>query len=168
MKNSSFWISLLAFILLMCSCRTKKVDSNARMMDDIQSELSYLKEYVKIDTFKTAYFAKEIQNVVIEEVITAIEYDKESGKPIKETNTNRKTTQGSDKVVSEERQRGAVVTKNDSLNHIADISKKVESESETVTESNGLKSFGKWFGIVTGLSLVIFFIILYLKKSRVN
>ena len=166
MKNSSFWVSLLVFILLMCSCKSKKAVTGYCNRLQLDSEIAYMNESVKIDTLKTAYFANEAQRIVIEEDITAIEYDKESVKPIKETKTKRKATQDSDKVVSKERQRGQSEVRNDSLNHIADIGEMVEMESKTVTESNGLESFGKWLGITVGVGL--FILILYLWRRNKN
>lgn len=160
MKNSSFWISLLIFCLLLCSCKSSKIDSNARIRNGVRSDLSYLNNSVKIDSSKTAYFAKDVQNIVIEEVITEIEYDKESGKPIKETKTERKTTQDSDKVVAEEEERGMSEVRNDSLNHIVDLHEIVESETDEESVG-GQEAFGKWLGIILGL----FVLIVYLWKK---
>jgi len=142
------------------------MDSNVRVRNELESELSYMNKAVKIDSSKTAYFAKEIQNIVIEEVITEIEYDKESGKPIKETKTKRKIAQDSDKVVSEIEQKGQSEVKNDSLNYIADISKKVESEVKEESVG-GQVSFGKWFGITIGC-IIGLLIVYLLRKFRVN
>lgn len=76
----SFWISLLLFILFMCSCKTQKLDSNVKERTDIRSGLSIKNESVKISTQKHDYFANDTQNIVVEEVITVTEYDKVSGK----------------------------------------------------------------------------------------
>lgn len=150
----------------MCGCKSSKMDSNVRVRNELESELSYMNKAVKIDSSKTAYFAKEIQNIVIEEVITETEYDKESGKPIKDTKTERKIIQDSDKVVAEEEERGMSEVKNDSLNHIADISKKVESETKEESKG-GQEAFGKWIGIVIGC-LIGLLIIYLLRKLRIN
>lgn len=166
MKNDSFWISLFVFILLMCSCKSKKIVSELKSGTKHVSDISYLNESVKIDTSKTAYFANEIQNIVIEEDITVTEYDKESGKPIKETKAKRKTIQDSDKVVSKEENKGVKTHSEDSLNHIVDISKMVESETKEESVG-GQESFLKWFGIVIGLFIVGLFVYL-LRKFRVN
>lgn len=142
------------------------MDSNVRIRSDIRSDLSYLSKTVKIDTSRTAYFANGTQSIVIEENIIATEYDKESGKPIKETKTKRKVIQDSDKVVAKEEQRRVEIQSQDSLNHIADVSKKIESETNEEV-IGGQKSFGKWFGIILGLAIV--FLIIYIcKKLRVN
>lgn len=157
-----FWYSLIGFCLLMCSCRTKKMDSNVRIRSDIHSDLSYLNRYVKIDTFKTAYFANVIQNIVIEEDITVTEYDKESGKPIKETKTKRKVAQDTDKVVSEEKAKGVRTEQNDSLKHKEDTATNVETETKEETKG-GQEAFGKWLGIVVGFGIVV--LIIYLCKK---
>ena len=162
----SFCISLLVFILLMCSCKTKKVGCEVDFTTKEISEIAYLNNTVKIDTSKTAYFVNEAQSIVIEEDIIAIEYDKESGKPIKETKTKRKVAQDSDKVVAEEENKGQSEVRNDNLNYTANVSKKVESEVKEES-IGGQESFGKWFGIVIGIAISILFVYL-LKKFRVN
>lgn len=161
-----FWYSLIGFCVLMCSCKTKKVDSNVKVRNDIQSELSYFDKSVKIDTSKTAYFATETQSIVIEEDITVTEYDKESGKPIKETKAKRKTTQDSDKVVSEKESKGESEVRNDSLNHFVDKHDMAESETEEESKG-GQEAFGQWLGIVFGVGIVLglFFLILYLWRK---
>jgi hypothetical protein len=142
------------------------LDSNAKVRTDVRSDLSYYNENVKISTQNHAYFANEAQRIVIEEVIIATEYDKETGKPTKETKTERKTTQDSDKVVAEEGIEGVTEKNRILLKHDSDFSKM--EESDVKEESIGGQSmFGKWFGI--GLALIIGFLFLYLlKKLRVN
>ena len=161
-----FWYSLIIFCLLLCSCRTQKLDSNVQVRSDVQSELSYLNESCKIDSSKTAYFANEVQRVVVEEVISVIEYDKESGKPIKETTSKRKTTQDSEKVVTEEESKGVTIEQNDSLNHFLDAKKKVDADVKEES-IGGQETFGKYFGITLGCVIGILLIYL-LVKYRVN
>lgn len=163
MKN--FWLSLFIFILLMCSCRSKKFDSNVRMRNEIRSDLSYFNESVKIDTSRTAYLANEAQNIVIEEDITVIEYDKESGKPVKETKTKRKAVQDSDKVVSTEEEKRVYEASNDSLNHIVQVHEMVDEEMKEESKG-GQEAFGKWLGIVIGC-LICFLVVYLLRKLRV-
>lgn len=160
-----FWYSLIGFCILMCSCKTQRLDSNVKIRNDIRSDLAYLNESVKINTKKNAYFLNETQNLVIEEDITVTEYDKEGNKA-KETNAKRKTTQNSDKASTEEESQ--VVTECNDLKaeHFRESTKKVDSEVKE--ESIGSQeSFGKWFGIV--LAVVIGIILLYLlRKLRIN
>ena len=150
----------------MCSCKTQKLDSNVKARTDIRSDLSYLNESVKISTQNHAYFANEAQRIVIEEDITETEYDKETGKPTKETKTKRKTTQDSDKVSTEEENQSVTNRNQLEAEHFADVSKKIDSE---VTEESigGQEAFGKWFGIVIGV--IVGLLLLYLlKKMRVS
>ena len=161
-----FWYSLIIFCLLLCSCRTQKLDSNVQVRSDVKSELSYYNESCKIDSSKTAYFANEVQRIVIEEVISVTEYDKESGKPIKETTSKRKTTQDSDKVVAEEVQNGVTEALQDSLNHFRESTQKIDADSKEES-IGGQETFGKYFGITLGCVIGILLIYL-LVKLRVN
>ena len=161
-----FWYSLLGFCLLMCSCKTQKLDSNVKVRNDIRSDLSYLNESVKISTQNHAYFVNDTQRIVIEEDIIATEYDKETGKPIKETKTKRKTTQDSYKVSTEEASQAVTNSNQLEVDHFADVSKKIDSEVKEES-IGGQEAFGKWFGIVIGV--VVGLLLLYLmRKLRVN
>ena len=161
-----FWFSLIGFCILMCSCKTKKLDSHVKMKSEVRSELAILNESVKISTKNHAYFANEVQNIVIEEDIVVTEYDKETGKAVKETKTTRKIAQDSDKVVAEEENQAVTSSNQLEVEHFREDTKKVDSEVKE--ESVGVQeSFGKWFGI--GISCVIaLFLIYLLKKLRIN
>lgn len=161
-----FWYSLIISCVLMCSCKTQKLDSNVQVRSDVQSELSYYNESCKIDSSKTAYFANEVQRVVVEEVISVIEYDKESGKPIKETTSKRKTTQDSDKVVAKEESKGVTIEQSDSLNHFRESTQKVDADVKEES-IGGQETFGKYFGITLGC-VVGLLIVYLLVKYRVN
>lgn len=161
-----FWYSLIGFCLLMCSCKTQKTDSNVKVRNDIRSDLSLQNESVKISTQNHAYFANDTQRIVIEEDIVVTEYDKETGKPTKETKAKRKTTQDSDKVVSEEENQAVTNSNQLEVDHFADVSKMIDSEVKEES-IGGQEAFGKWFGVVLGC--VIGLLILYLlKKMRVS
>ena len=161
-----FLLSLIIFCLFLCSCRTQKLDSNVQVRGGVQSELSIMSEAVKIDTTKTLHSEQLNQRIVIEEETTIIEYDKESGKPIKETTSKRKTTQDSDKVVAEETQSGVIVASHDSLNHFLDVRKMINADSQEESVG-GQESFGKYFGITLGCVIGLLLIYL-LVKLRVN
>lgn len=162
----SFWISLLAFVLLMCGCKSKDVAHENNFVSKEKVKANYAKYQSLADTSNVLKIEIDKSKLKIIETIKITEYDAESGKPIKETKATRETTQDSDKVVSTEEERGQSEVKNDSLNHIADVSKKVESE--TKEESiGGQEAFGKWFGIVIGC--IIGLLIVYLLKIlRIN
>ena len=161
-----FWFSLIGFCILMCSCKTKKLDSHVKMRSEVRSDLAILNESVKIRTKNLAYFANEAQNIVIEEDIVVTEYDKETGKAVKETKTTRKIAQDTDKVVAEEENQAVTNSNQLEVEHFREDTKKVDSEVKE--ESIGAQeSFGKWFGI--GISCVIgLFLIYLLKKLRIN
>ena len=161
-----FWYSLIIFCLLLCSCKTQKLDSNVQVRNDVQSELSIMSESVKIDTTKTIHSEQLNQRIVIEEETTIIEYDKESGKPIKETTSKRKTTQDSEKVVAEEESKGVIIEQNDSLNHFRDLTQKVDADVKEES-IGGQETFGKYFGITLGC--VIGLLVIYLlSRCKVN
>lgn len=162
----SFWISLLLFVLFMCSCKTQKLDSNIKERSELKSNLSCLNESVKISTQKHAYFANDTQRIVIQEDITVTEYDKESGKPIKETKTKRKTTQDSDKVVAEEKDQRVTECNDLKAEHSRESTKKIDSEVKEESVG-GQEAFGKYLGIVIGIAISLFLLYL-MRKFRVN
>lgn len=143
----------------MCSCKTQKLDSDVKIRKKISSDLAYLNESVKISTQNHAYFDSEVQRIVIEEDITVTEYDKETGKPTKETKTKRKTTQDSDKIVAEEENKSVTDCNGFEVEHFRDSTEKMDSEVKEES-IGGQESFGKWLA----LSCAIAGIILYLWK----
>lgn len=150
----------------MCSCKTQKLDSNVKVRSELKSNLSCLNESVKISTQNHAYFANDTQSIVVQEDITVTEYDKESGKPIKETKTKRKTTQDSDKVVAEEKDQSVTECNELKAEHSRESTKKIDSEVKEESVG-GQEAFGKYLGIVIGIA--ISFLLLYLlRKFRVN
>lgn len=161
-----FWFSLIGFCILMCSCKTKKLDSHVKVKSEFRSDLAILNESVKISTKNHAYFANEVQNIVIEEDIIVTEYDKETGKPTKETKTTRKIAQDSDKVVAEEENQAVTDCNQLEAEQFREATEKMDSEVKEES-IGGQESFGKWFGI--GISFVIgLFLIYLLKKLRIN
>ena len=150
----------------MCSCKTQKSASEMNFVskENIQIELSRFESL--IDTSRLHKIEIDKSKLTITETIRITEYDKESGKPIKETHAERTITQDSDKVSTEEESQ--IVTNHNGLEveHIADVSKKMDSEVKEES-IGGQEAFGKWFGIVIGV--VIGLLLLYLlKKIRVN
>lgn len=160
-----FWYSLIGFELLMCSCKSKKVVTDYHEKTIVNSELSAYHNVATIDTTRLLHIEDLKQVITIEEDVIVTEYDKESGKPIKKTETKRKVVQDTEKATTEEERKGVKSHSEDSLNHIADVSKMIDSEVEEESEG-GQESFGKWLGIVIGVAIVIFIVYL-LKKLRV-
>ena len=164
MKNS-FWISLLVFVLYMCSCKTQKVgrEVNFTTKGNIQAELS--KYQALTDTFNVLRIEIDKTKLKIIETITTTKYDKDTGAITEETTTERKIAQDSDKVVAKEESQ--VVTEGNGLEveHFRDLTQKVESEVKEES-IGGQESFGKYFGIV--LAVVIGLFLLYLlRKLRI-
>ena len=164
--KSSFWISLLVFCLLMCSCRTKKFGSEVDFTtkENIHTELSRFESLT--DTSNVLKIEIDKSKLTITERIKVTEYDAESGKPIKETETEREITQDSDKVSAEEENQSVTNRNGLEVDHFADVSKKIDSEVKEES-IGGQESFGKWFGIVIGV--IVGLLLLYLlKKMRVS
>lgn len=159
------WYSLIGFVLFMCSCKSKKVVTDYHEKTIVNSELSSYHNVATIDTTRLLHIEDLKQIITIEETTTTKKYDKDTGIITEETETKRKITQDTDKVVTEEEQKGVKSHSEDSLNHIADISKKVDSSVEEES-TGGQESLGKWLGIVIGMAIVIF-IVYFLNKLRV-
>lgn len=159
------WYSLIGFALFMCSCKSKKVATDINVVSKNHSELSHYHETATIDTTRLLHIEDLKQIITIEEDVIVTEYDKESGKPIKETKTKRKVVQDTNKAIAEEERKGVKSHSEDSLNHIADVSNMVDTETETVTKCNWLESFGKWLGIVLGIAIVGYVIYLCIRKK---
>ena len=162
----SFWISLFVFILLLCSCKTKKVAHENNFVSKEKTGINYIKYQALADTSNVLKIGIDKSKLTITEHITITKYDKDTGAVTEKTETERTVAQDSDKVVAEEKTKGVNIHSQDSLNHITDISKKIESETEEES-IGGQEAFGKWFGITIGC--VIGLLIVYLlRKFRVN
>lgn len=156
-----FWYSLIGFCLLMCSCKSNKIVTDSHIKTIVNSELSAYHNKVEIDTTRLIKIDEVKQVITIKETIVEKMYD-ETGNLSKETETKRETIQNTDKVVTEEETKGVNIQSQDSLNHIADVSKKIESETKEETKG-GQEALGKWLGIVVGFGIVV--LIIYLCKK---
>jgi hypothetical protein len=161
-----FWWSLLGFCVLMCGCRTKKVDASVATYERNVASSDVNVATSMIDTFRVLRMGIDQSKLTIKETIINRKYDKDTGNLTEETETEREIAQDSDKVVAEEGIEGVTEENHILLKHESDFSKM--EESDVKEESIGGQSmFGKWFGI--GLALIISFLFLYLlKKLRVN
>ena len=160
-----FWYSLIGFALIMCSCKSKKVVTDYHEKTIVNSELSAYHNVATIDTTRLLHIEDLKQIITIEEDVIVTEYD-EKGNISKETKTKRKVVQDTEKATTEEERKGVESYSEDSLNHIADVSKMVDTSVEEES-TGGQESFGKWFGIVIGLGIVLGVIVLivYLRKK---
>ena len=161
-----FWYSLIVFCLFLCSCKTQK---SARLINEVSKEnvqTEWNKFEILVDTTKTFRVGIDKSKLKIIETIKITEYDKESGKPIKETETEREITQDSNKVSAEEENQAVTECNQLEADHFADISKMIDSEIKEES-IGGQEAFGKWFGIVIGV--IVGLLLLYLmRKLRVN
>ena len=164
--KSSFWISLIIFCLLMCSCKTQK---SARLINEVSKEniqTEWSKFGILVDTTKTFRVDIDKSKLKFIETITTKKYDKDTGVITEETKTEREITQDSDKVVAEEENQAVTNSNQLEVDHFADVSKKIDSEVKEES-IGGQEAYGKWFGIVIGV--VVGLLLLYLmRKLRVN
>lgn len=161
----SFWISLLVFILFMCSCKTKKVahDINVGAKESVQTE--QVKFQALTDTSSVLKILIDQSKFKFIETITIKEYDKTTGVLAKETNAKREIAQDTDKVSAEAEDKGVNESSTDSLKHQSDAISEVESEVEQEF-IGGQESFGKWLGIILGIGIIIILIILWSKIKK--
>lgn len=150
----------------MCSCKSTKMATDTHEKTIVNSELSAYHNVATIDTTRLLHIEDLKQIITIEETTITRKYDKDTGIITEETEKKRTIRQDTDQVVTEEEQKGVKSHSEDSLNHIADISKKVDSSVEEES-TGGQESFGKWLGIVIGLGIALGAIILivYLRKK---
>lgn len=161
-----FWYSLIGVCLLMCSCKTQKIESHEKTRSDIRSDISYLNENVKIDTTRNVYSYEEQDIKVVYERLKTTKYDKDTGTVTEETLEEREIRQGIKEVSSNEERKGIVEENHILVKQVSDFSKTSESE-KNIEETGGKESFGKWLGIVTGCFIVL--LALYIiKKLRIN
>ena len=126
--KSSFWLSLIIFCLFMCSCKTQK---SARLINEVSKEniqTEWNKFGILVDTTKTFRVDIDKSKLKIIETIKITEYDAQSGKPIKETEAKRETTQYSDKFSTEEENQTVTNSNQLEVEHLRDSTKKIDSE----------------------------------------
>ena len=162
----SFWISLLLFILFMCSCKTQKLDANIQTREGIQSEVSVISESEKIDTTKTVHIEQIEDNKVVKETIIEEVYDKDSGTLTKKTTTERTVAQDTNKVVVEEEDQSVTERNELKAEHSRESTKNVDSEVKEESVG-GQEAFGKYLGIAIGIAISLFLLYL-LRKLRIN
>lgn len=151
-----FWYSLIGFILLMCSCGTKK---SARLVTEVskknvRTEL-FRFEALK-DTFNTLKIELDKSKLKITERITITKYDKDTGAVTEKTTTEREITQDSNQVVTEEKEQTVTNRNQLKVNQSIDTNKKVESEVTEESEDAPVafwREIGRWIGIVIAFVL---------------
>lgn len=167
-----FWYSLLVFCLLMCSCKSKE---SARLINEVSKEnaqTNLFKFEALADTSTLLRIEIDKSKLTITERIKVTEYDAQSGKPIKETETERKIAQDSDKVSTEEENQTVTNCNRLNVDHIVDKHEMAESETKEESRSDlgrVWEQFGKSLGRIMGIALIIGIFGRYLlKKMRVS
>lgn len=151
-----FWYSLLGFILLMCSCGTKK---SAHLVYEASKE--YIQtEWIRFqalkDTFSLLKIDIDYSKLKIIETITHVKYDKDTGAVTEKTTTEREITQDSNQVVTEEKEQTVTNRNQLKVNQSIDTNKKVESEVTEESEDAPVafwREIGRWIGIVIAFIL---------------
>lgn len=85
-----------------------------------------------------------------------MEYDAESGKPVKETKAKREVVQDTDQVLAEEERQTVTHQNQLEVDHFIDASKKVESEVTEETEDDSVafwREIGRYIGIIIAFVL---------------
>ena len=152
----------------MCSCKTKKVASDINVVSKENIQTEWNKFQALIDTSRALKIEIDKSKLKIIETIKITEYDAQSGKPIKETEAKRTTTQDSDKVVVEEETQALTGSNQLEVDHIVDKHEMVESEIKEESQSDlsvFWEQFGKSLGIIMGIALIVGLIGLYLKRE---
>lgn len=167
-RMKSFWLCLLIFIVLMCSCKTKEVAREVSNYEQITSDFTSESVVTKQDTTQTKKVEQTEEYKVIEETIITKEYDKDTGNLTKETEEKRTIRQDTKTNTQESENRGITEVDNDSI-HQSIHSEKQEKVQEEVKEESAISTFarylGKWLGI--GIVVVLFCWLIYngIKKN---
>ena len=153
----------------MCSCKSKE---SARLINEVSKEnaqTNLFKFEALADTSTLLRIEIDKSKLTITERIKVTEYDAQSGKPIKETETERQIAQDSDKVSTEEENQTVTNCNGLNVEHSRESTKKTESEVKEESRSDlGMfwEQFGKYLGIFIGMLLSVGVIFLYLKKKK--
>ena len=178
----SIWLSLLLFVRLLCSCKTKEVAREVDSNERFTSEISALNEQAKVDTTKTKKVeqTEEFTRIIERETIT--EYDTEKQTPSKVTEKEKVNEQGEEdgpedgadeesqgiKTKTDETEnRGIADASKDSTYLFRDDTKMIETKEEVKEESAGNTFFlalGKWLGIGIVVLISISFVWKKIKK----
>lgn len=167
-QEYSFFLSLILFILLLCSCKTKEVAREVDSSERFASEVSALNEQTKEDTtkIKKVEQTEEFTRIIERETIT--EYDTEKQTPSKVTEKEKIFEQGNKSQTDETEERGITEVSKDSTNHVIDTNKKVETKEEVKEESVGnifFVTLGKCLGI--GLVVLIGIALVWKKLKKI-
>ena len=125
----AFWWSLIFFVLFLCSCKSK--ETSLKTLNNEKLELFSDRKFTFVDTTFVHRVITDKSTIKVTETLKITEYDEESGKPIKETEAKRETTQDFDKVVAESEDKVISGESAESLDLFHEANKKVEEETKT-------------------------------------
>ena len=128
----SFWLSLLLFVLLLCSCKTKEVAREINSNERFTSDISALNEKTKVDTTKTKKVEKTKEYTRIIERETITEYDTEKQTPSKVTEKEKVIEQGIKTKTDETENRGIADASKDSTYLFRDDTKMVVTNADRI------------------------------------
>ena len=165
-QEQSFFLCLLLFVLLMCSCKSKETATEINRKNRFSGDISVVTEKAKEDIAQAVKVAQIEEFTLIRETITIKEYDTDKeGSPIaKETVAEREYQKGVQANKAEEMERKTEELMKDSTNHIVDMHEMVESKEE-VKEESVTSSFWKELGKWCGIGAIFVALILYIKKK---
>ena len=157
-RMKSFWLSLLFFVLLLCSCKTKEVGCEVDFTTKEKIETNYTKYQVLVDTSNVLKIGIDKSKLTITEHIIITKYDKDTGAVTEKTTTEREITQDSNQVVTEEKEQTVTNRNQLKVNQSIDTNKKVESE---VTEESEDASVALWREIGRYIGIIIAFVLAF-------
>lgn len=165
-QEQSFFLCLLLFVLLMCSCKSKETVTEMNRKNRFSGDISVVTEKAKEDIAQEVKVAQIEEFTLIRETITVKEYDTDKeGSPIaKETVAEREYQKGVQANKAEEMERKTEELMKDSTNHIVDMHEMVESKEE-VKEESVTSSFWKELGKWCGIGAILVALVLYIKKK---
>lgn len=159
----SFWLSLIVFILLLCSCKTKEVVRNVESYEQFKSDLSLLNESIRQDTTNTKKIVQTEEFTRIYESEIIIEYDTDKGTPSKVTKKEKISESGSQAKTDESESRGIAESERNETD--VDIDSESETKTkETIKEESVTAPLFKWLGI--GISVIILLLIIWFAVKK--
>lgn len=160
----SFWVSLLFFILLLCSCKTKKVVTDEAVKERVQSEVSVLNEVAKVDTSMTTAISEVEELKVVEEEVRTVKYD-EAGRVTEETTIKRRT--GSTSKENYERTTSETTSETERTEQDIDVEAERSRHTDTTEQTDpGPNTIWKWLGIGIGIAVIIAILRVFNKFCR--
>ena len=136
-----FWISLIGFCVLMCSCSSKKVAKTTQMSSVSGSQLNSISWTEKTDTFFSHFVNKSTDYKFLKETIMYRKYDKDTGNIAEETVETREFAQDIQTDIETGSNGKVTETRTDSLGKVENVNIQAESV-ENYVKNEGIKTSG--------------------------